>query len=596
MTGRVKLFRLLAAFTCVALIGAACGGDGSGEATGDGEVRKETTSKVLGGSASEGGTLRLASVGDVDYMDPGQAYTVTFFAYVARGVFRTLTTYPAGPDLAEQNTVVPDLAEDLGQVNADNTQWTYTLKDNIKFGPALGGEEVPGVTGEEITSADIKYAIERLFLPSVGAGYATYYEEIEGVEEFASGKADEITGIETPDDKTIVFNLSQPLGDFDYRVAMPAAAPVPEEFASRFDKEKDSNYESKSVSSGPYYVAEHVPNETVVMKRNEFWESSTDEVRKAYVDEVNWKQGFEANVCIQKVLDGDYHHAVTDCQIEGPLLQKVVTTPEYEEKLFNLPIACGSYIFMNTTVKPLTDVKVRQAVNFAIDKSNLSRLGGGTLKGEIATSILPPGMDGHLPSSEYDPYKTSNYSGDMEKAKQLMAEAGYPDGYDGKLLLVGDAEGAGPKQTESVRADLEELGFSNLEIKQLTFPDYYTQYYNEPETNTAFGFSGWCQDYPSPVTYMKPLLYGPNILQNGNSAYAELDDPDLNAQIEKAETLSGADATAAWEEANRMATELAPWVTTRWQIEASVVSDQVTNAYFNTYYDAVDWVNMGVKS
>jgi peptide/nickel transport system substrate-binding protein len=585
----------------VALFAAACGGGGDGGGSTEGarssntEARKGTESKIFGGETpKKGGVLKWASIEGPDYMDPGAAYTVTFFSFVNPGILRELVTYKRTPNFADANSLVPDLATDLGEHNPEGTQWTYTLKDGIKFGPALGGEDVPGVTGEEITSDDIKYAIERQFIGSVGAQYPFYYEAIEGVKEFQDGSAKDISGIETPDPKTIVFNLSEPVGDWDYRMAMPAAAPVPEKYATKFDSEKSSAYDNHIVASGPYYVDSFTPSEEAHYLRNEHWDPATDEVRNAYVDEVQWKMGFENSVCVEKVLSNDYDTAA-DCDPEGGQLKDVVTDDALNQRFFNYPEACTSYIFMNTTVEPFDDPKVRQAINYAVDRQNQLKVLGGIYTGDVATSVLPPGMIGHQPTSEYDPYKTTDSAGDPAKAKEMLKGTKAEGGWPGKLLLVGDASGAGPKQLESLRADLEAIGFDNLEIKQLNYPDYYTQYYGEPNTNTAMGFAAWCEDWPSPVTYLEPLMYGPNILKHGNSNYSEIDDPELNSAIEKASATAIDEADDEWTAANKLSTELAPWVPVRWYLDRELASEHLVNAYWHQYYTALDWVNVGTN-
>jgi peptide/nickel transport system substrate-binding protein len=590
---RGRLIRLFALVACLALVAAACGEDTGGGATTE-EQRGKSASQVLNGEPTEGGTMRWASIEGPDYMDPGAAYTVTFFAYVNRGILRALTTYPSSPEFGEQNTVVPDLATDLGEHNEDNTEWTYTIKDGVRFGPALGGEEIPGVTGEEITSDDIAYAMERQFMTSVGAQYPFYYEAIDGVKEFQAGKADSISGIETPDDKTITFHLTEPIGDWDYRMAMPAAAPVPRDYASKFDEKKSSAYDNHIVASGPYYVEEFTPSESAVYQKNPEWDPETDDNREGYVDTIEWKMGFDNAVCVEKVLSNDYDTAV-DCEPEGAQLKEIVETPDYKERFFNLPIACTSYIFLNTTVPPFDDVNVRKAINYVVDRENQLKVLGGSFTGDVATSILPPGMVGHLPSEEYAPFG-DDYSGDVAKAKEMLQGTAAEDGWDKKLLLVGDAAGAGPKQVESLRADLTKIGFTNFEVKTLNYPDYYTQYYGEPSTNTALGFSAWCEDWPSPVTFLEPLLYGPNILEHGNSNYAELDDPGLNETIEEASGTPLDEAQEEWTAANREATELAPWVPVRWYLDRDLASENLTGAYWHQYYTAVDWVNVGTEA
>ena len=186
--------KLVAPLCALLVVAAACGGGTSssntnnGQQSGQGAVGINMTSsgsKILGGTnVTPGGVMKWASIGDVDYIDPAAAYTVSYFNTIGRGTVRSLTTYGIGPNFKTQNTAVPDLATSLGQHNSNNTKWTYHLKSGIKYGPGMGGKPIPGVTGKEITSADFKYAIERLFLPSVGAGYPFYYTDIKGATAF----------------------------------------------------------------------------------------------------------------------------------------------------------------------------------------------------------------------------------------------------------------------------------------------------------------------------------------------------------------------------------------------------------------------------
>ncbi|HVL64842.1 MAG TPA: ABC transporter substrate-binding protein [Actinomycetota bacterium] len=583
-----KFLRLFAALLALGLIAAACGGGG-----GEGEGRPGTE-EVSEEDIPTGGTLRIAGISDVDYMDPGAMY-YTLSWTLARGVVRTLVTYPAVADFEEQNQLVPDLATDVGQSNEDQTQWTYTLKDGVVYGPALGGEDVPGVTGEPITSGDIKYAIERLFIPSVGAGYPNYYEDIVGVEEFQNGDADEITGIETPDDKTIVFNLAKPVGDWDFRMAMPAASPIPRDYVEKFDKKKDSDYDQHVVASGPYYIAEWTPEEQITLERNEHWDPETDDVRKAYVDTVDWKLGLDNDVGVEKILNNDYEFGM-DVAPSGPALERVVNTPELKQRLINEPSLCTRYVWLNTTVEPFNDPLVRQAVNFAIDRANIKRVFGGPITGPIATSVVPPGMTGHLAPEEYNPFETPNMAGDMERAKELMAEAGYENGYDGKVLFVGASDPPHDKIAETVRSDLEELGFTNLDVKTPAFPNQYTQFYSVPSKNVGIGTSaGWCKDYNDAFTFLDPLFHGRNIRDSGNYNYSELDDERLNEAIDRAAGLTGDDRIEAWEEANRLATESAVWVPWSWDNETIIFSENLVNPIYNTFFSHIDWVVVGVE-
>jgi peptide/nickel transport system substrate-binding protein len=580
--------RLIALLACTALVAAACGGGGDDEGTGSAQA-------VDPEEIPQGGTLRIAGTSDVDFMDYGAAY-YTLSTSLARGTFRQLVTYPGAPDVEDQRELIPDLATDTGKANDDLTEWTYTLKDGIKYGPALGGEDVPGVTGEEIVADDIRYAVERLFNPSVGAGYPFYYEVIKGVQEFADGKADSISGIETPDDKTIVFQLTEPVGDWPMRLSMPAISPTPREYVEQFDNKNDSDYDNHVVSSGPYYIAEWSPEERIRLERNEHWDPETDDVRNAYVDSVDWKLGFDNDVGVQKVLDGEYQLGM-DVSPQGPALEQVVNDPELRDNYLDDITSCTRFIFLNTTVEPFDDPMVREAVQYGIDRSNVKRIFGGPVTGPIATSVIPETFPGGLSADEFNPFETPNMAGDMERAQELMAEAGYPDGYDGEVLLVGASDPPHDRIAESVRTDLEALGFSNLTVKTPAYPNQYTQFYQIPSKNVGIGTSaGWCSDYPDSSTFIEPLFNGDNINPASNQNYPELDDPEINRAIDEAlKTPLGEERDAAWEELNRELTERALWIPWSWDSANVIHSDDLVNPIYMDFFAHVDWVNAGVR-
>ena len=586
------LLRLLAALTCFMLIAAACGGGGDDEG---GDLQRSSDLEAVE-DVPQGGTLKIAGVSDVDYMDPAAMY-YTLSWFLARGVFRTLTTYPGNiTDLAAQNELVGDLATDAGTANDDFTEWTYTLKDGIRYGLALGGKEVSGVTGEEIVCDDIKYGMERMFVQSVGGGYPFYYDIIEGIpEDYPVKDHPDISGIECTDDKTLVFHLTEPAGDWPFRVAMPATTPVPEAAAAQYDSKDDSNYDRNVVATGPYYIADWTPGEQLTLERNEQWDPDTDDARDAFVDSVDWKLGFENDVGVQKILDGEFHLGL-DVSPQAAQLEEIVNDPELSELLLTETSGCTRYLFLNTTIEPFDNQTVREALNWGIDRANIKRVFGGPTTGPVATSIVPPGIDGHLAAGEYNPFETPDMAGDKEKAQELLAEAGYEGGFDGKLKVVGASDPPHDKILESVRKDLEDLGFSNIDSKTPAFPNQYTQFYSVPDSETAIGTSaGWCKDYQSAFTFLDPLFHGDNILDSGNQNYAEIDDPEMNRLIDEATaTPPGADQTTAWEEANRYATESGVWVPWSWDEEVILESGDLVNAYYLGFVSHVDWVNLGV--
>jgi peptide/nickel transport system substrate-binding protein len=252
-------------------------------------------------------------------------------------------------------------------------------------------------------------------------------------------------------------------------------------------------------------------------------------------------------------------------------------------------------MFLSTKEKPFDNVKVRQAVNDAIDRQNLIRLLGGPLVGDVAGSVLPPTFVGNgFAGSTYFPFGNPSGTPDVAAAKKLMKEAGYPNGFHGKLLAVGDSTDPVPQQFESIREDLKAIGIDNLDIKTLPYPDYYTNFVGVPSKHVALGLTNWCQDFPGPASFITPLFAGSSILPQGNSNYPLLDDPAVNSLIDKATSETGAPAGADWLKLNKTITNLGVYVPYRWYKSRIPISTRVQNAYYHSYYEQIDWVNAGV--
>lgn len=534
------------------------------------------------------GTLRIAGAGDVDSMDPAAMYSLVSW-FLARGVFRTLTTYRAsGPSGTDE--LVGDLATDTGVPNEDASEWTFTLRSGIRYGNGLGGERVPGVTGSEIVCADLKYAIERLFIPGVEAGYPFYFEIIEGVSAFRRGAADSVDGIECSDDKTIVFDLEEPAADWPHRMALPATAPVPPGFAGPLDAGGTSGYGKEVVSSGPYFVAAYEPGEEIVLERNEEWDASTDLARRARVRSVRWRLGMSSDEGIEKVMRGDFDLAL-DIEPHGTLLERVVTDPRLLRRLVNEPEGCTHYVFLDTRVEPFDDPLVRRAVNLAIDRASLKRIYGGPLTGPVATSVIPPGIEGHLPARAYNPFKTEAFAGDMKRARRLMERAGYGEGYGGRVALSTAASAPLDRIMESVSRDLERLGFSNIEVVHDRGSD------RRSRARAAVGTSGWCKDYPRPFSFLAPVLGGGTTARRDDLDLARLHDPRLDSLIERAQgTLDPAAARRLWEKANRVATMSGAWIPWSWDETTILYGPRPSGVTYLSAISHVDWVNVRLKT
>jgi peptide/nickel transport system substrate-binding protein len=273
------------AAACVLAV-AGCGGDD------DSSEQPAQSNNAAPKEAKKGGDLTVMYAGDVDFIDPGTTYYQYGFL-VAYATQRPL--YSFKPDDAIHPE--PDLADGDPQITDGGKTLTIKIRTGVKFGPPVN---------REVTSKDVKYAIERAFTKTVNGPYVgAYMSDIDGVKAFQDGKADEISGITTPDDQTIVFKLSRPRAAIVAgALALPVSAPVPKEYAQKFDEVKGtSKYNNYAVFTGPYMIENdksgkltgYTPGNVIKLVRNPNWDASTD-YKPAYLDSITIKEGSDAQV------------------------------------------------------------------------------------------------------------------------------------------------------------------------------------------------------------------------------------------------------------------------------------------------------------
>ena len=209
-------------------------------------------------------------------------------------------------------------------------------------------------------------------------------------------------------------------------LARPNFAPVPKEHAANYGVGK--RYDGHVVGSGPYKLAIYVPDETVVLDRNPHWDPATDPLRKAWVDRIQIKLNIRVS-SIQRAIDRGTADLSLTSHVSAAQVPALRADPERSGRLSVEPSGCQVFLVLGTHpgAGAIADVRVRRAVNYAIDKDAyrdaLARRYGG--HGELASTILAPTSLGYQP---YDLYPTPGGRGDPAKAKALLAEAGYPDG------------------------------------------------------------------------------------------------------------------------------------------------------------------------
>ncbi len=466
-----------------------------------------------GGDGGDDSTLYILTSDTEVGFDP--ATSVTFPSTWLGLVGRRLTTWSTESGTVE---VVPDLATDLGTPSEDGTVWTFTLKDDIFF-----------ENGDPITSADIKWGVERTFAPELAGGLTYHFGLLEGGSEY-TGPFDGATldSIETPDEKTIVFHLTTAYGDWPWIVAMNAFVPVPEGEGTDVE-----TFDQKMVASGPYKVESNEDGNETVLVRNELWDPATDETRTAEPDRIVFRQSQNPQTIAQSLISdsGDARTSMNSYPLGGAELALVHADPAAEERLVTSDGGFMYYTALNMDSEELSDPLVRQAVHYAVDRDAIVLALGGEEAAAPHTNVITPGIAG---------YEANDlYPRDVDKAQELLAEAGYPDGVTLDLWVANE-------DTAAAEALQQGLAEANITVN-ITPMDIGVMYGDAMGGNPAYDLflSYWIPDYPSANSNISLLFESMYI--DGGYNLSRTNDPALDAAIVEAISTTDLDeATAKW--------------------------------------------------
>ncbi|OWP20690.1 peptide ABC transporter substrate-binding protein [Microbacterium sp. AISO3] len=524
MTTTRRFAGILAAGTAMALALTACaGGGGSPQQTG------------TDGTPQTGGTVHMLQNADFSYLDPARGWDGGVNAFY-RLLYRGLTMQAAG-DSDDPNAIVPDLATGLGEVSDDGLTWTYTLKDDLFFD-----------NGDPITSAEMEFGISRAWDPQIGIGSPYLKSVIDAPADYQGPYVSgDLPTIETPDAKTIVFHLKAPFPEFDNVLAQPNAVPFP------IGSGGGDEFINDVIASGPYTLDSYTPGSTIKLVRNEHWEPETDEVRKAYPDQWQFDIGIDGATIDERMIAGQGadQNAIAG-KIAGATLPRI-QTPQLQERAITAPAYCTTYMSLNTSKPPFDDVRVRQAVNWALDRASIQNASGGNQLADVATTIIPPAVSGHL---DYDLYPSDGNTGDVDEAMALLAEAGLGDGFEFTLDIRSNP--VAQAQAEAVQQGLERIG-ATVKLNVIDTSIYYETIATPSQQNNA-AITGWCPDWASSAsTFIPPLFDGAAITEKGNQNLAQLNDPAVNERIAEIRAMTDVDAAnEAWGELDQQIMELAP--------------------------------------
>lgn len=463
--------------------------------------------------ANLGGTLRMVGPGGADHLDTASAYYATS-GQILRGLARQLFAYPAAKDLSDIErcfTPQPDIAIEIptrenGGISKDRKIYTIRLRSGVLW------DTTPP---REVTAQDFIRGLKRLGNPVAGAGARHYFTStILGMKEYCDAydqaflgrvprapdlaafqNSHQIEGLDAPDDKTLVIKLMQPANDFLNIMAMGFASPAPAEYDAYLPDSLD--FRRNFISNGPYKIASYATDATeIVLERNPVWEQQSDPIRHQRVDTIHIRVAKERpETMMRKISAGEI-----DLAWSYTVVSWAKPPADWGDYPRSYPgYALNPYLVFNMESPnaggALRNLKVRQAIAYAIDKVAISRI-LSVLEGvpnEPLHSVIPPGSVGHR---EFNLYPTSNDRGDITKARKLMAESGF----DGELTLIAAVREAALHQNvmKSVAADLEKIGIK-LVVNLYSQAEYYGSLLSDPAKAKAgvwdIAEPGWTPDW-----------------------------------------------------------------------------------------------------
>lgn len=559
--------------------------------------------QAMADNPQRGGTLRIASLNaDLDAFDPLTGYSIDSWT-ILRATTRQLVTYAGSPvSLKDDTTLVPDLAESW-QVSDDGKTYTFKLRQGVRYS---------GPTDREIKAEDFVYAIKRFCDPNKQVAAVNYFNlAFSGFSEYCQAyakvptgdlgasqaflDAHDIPGVKALDDYTLQLRSDTKNYDFLNILSMNFVTPLPREIASKYFPDS-IEFRKNFPSSGPYYVDRYTQGKELVLQRTPHYDGKLDPARHAWVDSivVDFTTNNEETI-VQKIATGE---ADLTLYLEVP--PRATIARYVREKSPQLHATnSGSANFITFNARPqaqtpgataLRDLRVRQALTYAVNRAHIVQTQGGPIAAVPLTQIITSTILGHEP---FDPYPTPEHQGDPAKARQLLAEAGYPDG------LTLDAIYRSTAQFEAIALTVkEDAARAGININLIAIPP--TQWYahiQDPKSRWDISLgSQFAPDWQGPSTRM--LLGG---WLNSDAApcgtgnvhaicYSNLELNKLAAQAYVSDNPG-----PIWTQADQLVSTDLPWIPLIEKRKISLSSKRVTNWHWSSLSVQADITNVALQ-
>ena len=579
---KFRYLMMAVALVAVAAVAAACGSSSSSSSTasGGGATTAAASGDFLkGGFAAavtpkKGGTLKMAMNDNIDCWNGLSYYGISWsvFYFMARGLYG----YPNTVVAPATNQMQPDLAADMPTISSDGLSYTVKLRSGLTF-----------PDGSPVTAKDVKATFEYILDPNIqcatgGPPASGYYSDIVGESDYSDamtkskGKNNPgISGIKVVDDLTTQFTLNKPDGSFPKALAMAWAFIVP---ASTPHKKTDT----PPPYVGPYKISDYQLDKSVTIVREPTWAKNVaagvpENATENNIDGISAAIGVPDETQFAQLKNNELDMTFDGSAPTGSEIPATANDPQYKDRFYSTPDAAVDYAVFRTDKAPFDNVKLRQAVNYAIDREAIVKIIGGTLSRSPWSQILSENLlYGQSPEV---------YAMDVAKATQLVKDSGVATPIN--ITLANFADNPAPQVSASIKETLEAIGFK-VTVKALS-ADVYYGFLADPKSDYNIGIAGWGEDYADAITYYKPLL-----LCGQGSNYGQFCDKGFDAQVATINALpDGADRNGQFAQLSTdTAKNLAPWATLDLRRKVSFISNRLGNYiwgpgkqfYFGSYF------------
>ena len=479
---------------------------------------------ALADQPKQGGAVVVTFKDDLATLDPAVGYDWQNWSII-KSIFSGLMDYEPGT-----TKLMPDLAQSY-TISDDGLTYTFKLRPGLKFH-----------NGRAVTSADVKYSIERAVNPKTQCPGAGYFSMIQGYADEAAGKTTTLTGITTPDDRTVVFKLTAPNATFLHIMAINFAFVVPKEEVDKYG----ADFGHHPVGTGAFKFVEWQLGQKLVLER--FKDYHRPGV--PYLDRLTFEFGQEPTVALLRLQRGEVD--ILGDGIPPAQFLQVTGDPKNKDLWVAGEQMHTGYITLNVKMKPFDNLKVRQAVNMAIDKKRIIQIING--RAQVANQVLPPSLPGYDKNFQGYPF-------DPAAAKKLLAEAGYPNGFSTTLYAT-DTDPQ-PRIAQAIQQDLAAIGIK-ADIKSLSGAAVVEAGGTEGQAPMVWsGGLAWIADFPDPSDFYTVILGCAGAVKGGWN-WSWYCNPELDKRAAAADAMVSASQqdqrAEAWKGIFDDVMKDAPWV------------------------------------